>query len=78
MMFRRRPQVVAAEQFTKGKQPWPNGVCICTNHGHWGLHVHTNDEIKHVGDQMWVVRDLEGKLDCLTHEDFEALYEPMP
>ncbi len=76
MMFRRKPQVVTAEQFKKENQPWPNGVCICTNDGHWGLHVHTPEGTRHLTDRMWVLRDLEGNFTAMDQADFENLYDP--
>lgn len=78
MTYRRKPQVVTADRFAKCNQPWPNGVCICSNDGFWGLHVHTQDGPKHIPDGAWVIRNLEGVYDVLTEEDFQSLYEPMP
>ncbi len=78
MLFRRKPQVVHAELFTKDKQPWPDGVCICTSNGYWGLHVHTPEGCKHLIDRAWVLKDLEGNFTCMEAEEFETLFEPMP
>jgi hypothetical protein len=75
-IYERKPQIIEAEEFT-GNQPWPNGVCLCTDNGFWGLHVHGDDGLKHVSKGCWVIKLPTGTYDCLSSEDFNALYRPL-
>lgn len=76
MKFRKKPVVIAAEQFFMTK-PMPGGVCDQAHDGKRGWpHVHTLEGTSYeVKDGDWIITGVKGEHYPCKPDIFEATYE---
>lgn len=73
--FRKKPVVIQAEQYDRGR-PAPDGVCMKTCGMAEPPHVHTLEGPLHVSHLDWIITGVKGEVYPCKPDIFEATYEP--
>ena len=76
MKYRKRPIVVEAEQYDRGR-PAPEGVCFNDVCGAVFEHVHTSEGLMRVRHLDWIITGTHGEKYPCRRDIFEKIYEPV-
>lgn len=76
MFFRKKPVVIEAHQFDRGK-PVPDGVCFEDHDNGWqgDPHVHTLEGSVKVSHLDWIITGVKGEKYPCKPDVFEITYE---
>ncbi len=75
--YRKKPVVIAAEQFLPDQKPWPEGVVADeTSPTGFGIHTLEHVGIKHeVTPGDWIITGVKGERYACKPDIFEATYD---